>query len=65
MSGSKGLTSCHWTLVYLTNMVKTIIKIVIIIADNAGVIYDQRTDQMGFKLLWIYFFLLGKGIYFC
>ena len=65
MSGSKGLTSFHWTLVYLTNMVKTIIKIVIIIADNEGAIYDQRNDQMGFKLLWIYFFLLGKGSYFC
>ena len=65
MSGSKGLTSFHWTLVYLTNMVKKIIKIVIIIADNEGAIYDQRNDQMGFKLLWIYFFLLGKGSYFC
>ena len=60
MSGSTGLTSCHWTLVYLTNMVKTIIKIVIIIADNAGAIYDQRTDQMGFKLLWIYFFFIRE-----
>ena len=35
----KALRSCHWTLEYITNMIKTVI-----IADNEGAIYDQRTD---------------------